>query len=148
MFGLYMQVDYLRALMESADPVPHSTPGLFCPVHISGLGGSRFDLFAITPSRGLRNLFSGATSCGSCSVFVSLPAFRRAGQRSSGRTPGHGPTRPRPCAASTATTSMPAESINRSSNRTPSAPWRASRTIEVSSKVAAEVRRTAAAAIA
>ena len=39
MFGLCMQVDCLRALMESADPVPHSSPGLFCPVHISGLAG-------------------------------------------------------------------------------------------------------------
>ena len=44
-------------------------------------------------------------------------------------------------AKSTATTSMPAESINRSSNRTPSAPWRDSRTIEASRKEAADVRR-------
>ncbi len=43
---------------------------------------------------------------------------------------------------------MPADSINRSSNRTPSAPWRDSRTIEASRKEAADVRRTAAAAIA
>ena len=59
MFGLYMQVDYLRALMESADPVPHSIPGLFCSVHISGFGGSRFDLFAITPCRAVRNSMAG-----------------------------------------------------------------------------------------
>ena len=60
------------------------------------LGGSRSDLFAITPSRSSQP--PGGTSCASCRP--SPPALRRAGPRSSGCTPGHGPTRPMPSARS------------------------------------------------
>ena len=90
--------------------------------------------------------FSSESGISSGSVF---PAVAASGNTSSNEKMSRSPAaRSWPGRNRPATTSMPADSINRSSNRTPSAPWRDSRTIEASRKEAAVVRRTAAAAIA
>ena len=82
--------------MVSARPAPHPCYGLRTPGGRSGLAGRGLTCL---PSHRLvpRNL-PGGTSCASCRP--SPPALRRAGPRSSGCTPGHGPTRPRPSAPS------------------------------------------------
>ena len=91
---------FLPALMESARPAPHPVCGLYAPERPSGLAGRGL---TCVPSHRLVPCATFSREPPPVRVPCSVAAaFRRAGQRSSGRTPGHGPTRPRPCAPSCA----------------------------------------------